>query len=1039
MTTMDQQRLAIQERNTNVLVSASAGAGKTYMLIERLAQRVVQDHVSLEQILAVTFTKAAAAEMKSRLASKLHQLRDISDSEKGWIDRQLAILSKAEISTIDSFCLNLVKQYYSIIGLNPARLKQTLSGGQEKELQHLAFEKAFSTFYQQNPSKALELSRHFELKPLSHSQTLEKSVHTINDKAKSSSDYQAWMNHALSFYPKLTHFSDFPSELQDYFFSYWQEQLSSIQSILEQMKDCLISEKSSNTSKKIADLLRVVCDYQKELENRDYSTVIRMTKQIAKYQFRKKEISELSKQFTEIRNALEDSLVEEQRLAKEAPYLHDTAQNLLSLCQATELNYQQLKAENNVLDFHDMALFSLEILAKNNGYLAKKLQRKYAEIMVDEFQDTSALQNKILTMISNGHNLFRVGDLKQSIYGFRNAKPELMASLMQANEDKVYHLEHNYRSKDHIVQFTNALFGSLMNYENSSVPYAEEDQVTIGNRVKQEDNDKESSVVNIIQINSKDKFLSAAWIGQEILHLLEKGYSFKDICILTPSHSDKAQLRKAFDEVHIPYSIDEKQGFFKSSVVQTIMSFVQYFCNEHDAIHLFALLQSSLFEVQDIEFAESRLSYNRETTTSSFNQYFLDTHIAIQNRLEALKKLFLQEGSLVFLQALSTENDFYQRLSAQQKTNFDYLLDKIVQEEVLAPYDFLHWLERSEEEYSTESNAHLEEENLVKVETIHHSKGLQYKVVFLYKCDQNHSGNGPVEVSSQYGIGLDYHEYDYYSYHPSLVKRMIQQDNHRKAGEEFLRLSYVAVTRAEERLYLVAPLSKKEGSLTRNFILNHCNLGTLVQAALSQLPPSLYKCQEIKELGNRQEYTSSQDYPFVQKLPSYPENLFSIAKQDSPSHHAMQLKPLNFKKKNKTGQSFGTKVHAYLETLPNHPVKLDEIDHELPLFTRESILFYQNSDWIQSLLKTMKIQRELPYYYEEDGQSYHGIIDFIATNEQKAIIIDYKTDHLENEQAFIQRYQAQLKQYRMAFENRYPDLETWIYSLHLKKFICVKK
>ena len=1034
----DPQQLAIQERNTNVLVSASAGAGKTYLLIERLAQRIVQDHISLDQILAVTFTKAAASEMKNRLAMKLNRLRQTEIQERHWIDQQLAILSKAEISTIDSFCLNLIKQYYSMIGLNPTRLHQTLSNGQEKELKHLAFETALSHFYQQNPKKALKLSNHFDLKPLSCSY-LEKSVHQINETAKSSSNYTDWMKHALSFYPKQACFSDYPKEMQDYFFSYWSRQLFSIQTILKQMKICLMSEKPNKTTEKITSLLSLITSYQKELATAHYEVAVFMIKQLAHYQFRvnkNEEMRHLNKQFTEIRNALEDSLIEESRLIKESSYLHEIAQSLLFLCQETEFQYQQLKEKVMGLDFNDMALFSLEILEKNNGYLAKKLQQKYAEIMVDEFQDTSELQHKILTMISNGKNLFRVGDLKQSIYGFRNAKPELMADLMKSKKDKVYHLEHNYRSKDHIVQFTNALFQCLMNYEKSSVPYASEDIVTIG---KPEQQDKESSCVNLIQINSKDNMLGAKWIGQEILRLLEEGYTFQDICILTPSHADKAQLRRAFDEIHIPYAIDEKQGFFKSSVVQTIISFVHYFCGKQEDIHLFAVLQSPIFQISDEQFAKSRLSYQQEKPNTRFSTYFLDIHPTIKKRLEALKTCFLQEGTLAFLQALSLENSFYAHLSSQQKTNFDFLFEKIVQENIFTAYDFFHWLERSEDESSTESNSHLAEENLVKVETIHHSKGLQYKVVFLYKCDMKSQNNGPVEVSGQYGIGLDYQEYTYYSYHSSLVKWLIQQDNHRKEGEEFLRLAYVAITRAEEKLYLVSPSNKKEGSLTRDFILSNQDLGVLVQAALKDLPASLYHCIEVEELENVQEYKMQPDYPFVQELPHYSKDFSSIFKQDSPSHHGIELKPLNFEKKKVTGQNFGSKVHTCLEKLPNRPIQLDEIDPQLPMATRESILFFQNSDWTQKIFQTMDIHRELPYYYEENGIAYQGILDFIATNQKKAIILDYKTDHLDTEASFIARYQDQLCQYRTTFEKIYPEIETWIYSLHLKRFIFVKK
>ena len=140
-----------------------------------------------------------------------------------------------------------------------------------------------------------------------------------------------------------------------------------------------------------------------------------------------------------------------------------------------------------------------------------------------------------------------------------------------------------------------------------------------------------------------------------------------------------------------------------------------------------------------------------------------------------------------------------------------------------------------------------------------------------------------------------------------------------------------------------------------------------------------------------------------------------------------------------TGQNFGSKVHTCLEKLPNRPIQLDEIDPQLPMATRESILFFQNSDWTQKIFQTMDIHRELPYYYEENGIAYQGILDFIATNQKKAIILDYKTDHLDTEAAFIARYQDQLCQYRTTFEKIYPEIETWIYSLHLKRFIFIKK
>lgn len=1047
---IDQQLLAIQERNTNILVSASAGAGKTYMLIERLANRIMQDKIPVDRILAVTFTKAAADEMKNRLAKKLNEIKKqmvqdhtISESDLIYLEQQLANLSKAEISTIDSFCLNLIKKYYFLIGLNPSCLENTLSSAKETMLKKQAFQNALQKLYSQSPDDFFSLSYHFQLKPLSDQDEspLEKCVHAINDIAKSSLDYQSWLKQALSFYPVISSFNDYPVHFKNIFFNYQKNIIYKLTNICSAMEEALIDNKKTKAQEKLIIFKNLLSSYQKIADKQEYIDWTNFIKQLAKLSFRvmnNEAFKACNEEFKKIRNDLEDSLIEEKRLVKEAPYLHQIVTSLILLVKETEIFYQQAKREENTLDFSDMAIYAMDILQKNDGLIAHLLQNKYAEIMIDEFQDTSTLQNKILCLISNGHNLFRVGDLKQSIYGFRNARPELMASILETKKDKIFHLEHNYRSKDHIVKFTNKLFTQLFNYPSSSVCYGPCDQVTIGKKEQMDTSIQKVSLIHIAK-EANDKLLAAKWITHKIISLHENNnIAFKDICVLCPSHGDKKSLKTIFDTYNIPYSLDAKQGFFKSFVVQIVLSIVSYFNEENDDLDFIAILQSPLFNFQDIDIVNERLAYNQSSQNISFSSFILSRKKEINDVLLQLKSDLLKDP-LIFLSSLSRMNNFYNCLSYQQKTNFDFLCQKVKQEQIHYSFHLYKWLKDNENEYSTESNAHLQQEDLVKVETIHHSKGLQYGVVFLYECDASKDEANPFILSNKYGIGLDYQENQYLSKHPSLIKYFIKKEEQIKKAEEFLRLAYVSVTRAVDKLYIVSTLSAKKVdsiSLSEDFILNNSNLGLLTLAALGTNDTDIYHYELIEELNEEKEYLSNRKY-FVQDLPHYENTLPIMIKKDNPSQHQQILKDLDFQKNHHLGQSFGTLAHSYLAKLTNKKINLNDININLPLKTKEAIVFFQNHPWIQKILHTMHVQRELSYYIEDHFTYAMGIVDFIATKDNKAIIIDYKTDCLNDDNEFITRYQSQLQQYQQVFKHQYTQVETWIYALHLQRFIQV--
>lgn len=1049
----NQQTLAIEHRNSNILVSASAGAGKTYMLIERLAQRIIQDQVPVDRILAVTFTKAAAAEMKSRLAKKLFDIRQstLKELEKQedpvlkkrlqYLDTQLANLPKASISTIDSFCLSIIQQYYAVISLNPSRLKNTLSGASQNQIETLSFQTAFQHFYKNSPERVQELFNYFSLKPISVSNDgpLYKTIERMLTVGKSAGDLEEWLTKVLEQYPVIKQFKEYPVQFQNTYYQYFNKQIQRIQRISQEMELALSEIKPGKAHEKLVNLLSLLQSYQAIPNKEDYRLCTRTIHSLSKFDFRVNNndaFKSLNQEFKTIRNELEDLLIEEDRLAKESIYLHNVAESLVTLCRLTNQKYETLKEQYDTLDFNDMARFAMEILEKDGGYVAKQLQSKYLEIMVDEFQDTSEIQNKILEYLSNGKNFFRVGDLKQSIYGFRQAKPELMARLLKEKKDTIFHLENNYRSKNHIVQFTNLLFDKLMNYPNSPVTYGEEDQVTIGNPQKQ--SDQGNPKVSLI-LSHQGKPFTAQWIGQQILKLHKEGKQFRDICVLCSTHNDKIDIREVFENNQIPYSLDAKQGFFKSIVVQFLISLVSSFIKKESDIPLLSVLQSPLFDVKDETLAYDRLSYEKHPTPLSFSEYLLHQHPTIKEQWLYLQSSFEQNVE-TFLSDLSMTNHFYDQLPVQQKTNFDFLCQKVQQEKILNSFDFFQWLTNSEEESSTESNSHLEEEDLVKVETIHHSKGLQYDVVFLYQCDKSLTIKDPVTMSYETGIGLNYHEDQYDSVHSTLMKYFLDKEIKQKLAEEFLRLAYVGVTRAKEKLFLVSKVGKTEkptSSLSVDFILETCDLGKLTYAALKEQEGPYYHFEWVEELEEIKALDQIKTRHFVKQLPSYSTQEALITSTQAPSHHFSSLGELTFHKKNIRGMEYGTQIHQYLETLDNRLLQESQIPAHFSYQAKESILYFQNSEFIQSIYQTMTVEKEVPFYFEKKGLSSQGIIDFLATSPSKVIILDYKTDHLEETNLFVERYQDQLKQYRHIFESADIQIETWIYSLHLKQFILV--
>ena len=1033
------QSLAVNTVGTNILVSASAGAGKTGVLVSRLIKRCLVDHVSLDEILAVTFTAAAAGEMKNRVAFRLQEEYQKDDSDREWIEKQMVLLATANITTIDAFCKTIIEKYYNVIGLDPAMPKNILDDGRKQILFSNALHKAIEIIDSQHHQDLLNVLEYLSVRSEDYD-SLQTIINKIITVSEGTDDCEAWLRHAYSSLSVDICMHD--EEIRNHFLAQLKIHMLSLQNSLSSMKSyAVLDEKLSLKIDEITKVENRLSFVMSALEDNDYEQFVdRLI--TASLDFKTPsngkniEYTAVRKKFTDTLKVLSKNLYDLQTYKEDSKDIQPIAKTLLDIVCLTASLFEEEKKKEVCMDFSDMEKYAYQILTKDNFAISKIYQNTFKEVMVDEFQDTSTLQNEIIKLLAKQGTIFRVGDVKQSIYRFRQAKPDLMRSLFTEENEKTIVLEHNYRSKDTIVKFCNALFSRVMNIDGCKDTYDEKDTVTVGTerQIVKEPNPVEFILVEQDQEEKIPlKQAKAFYIANKIKELHEEGIPYKDFCVLVRSHSDKPTLRYAFDLFQIPYDIDAREGFFKTSLCQTIYSLLKAIVNPEDVLSLLAVASSQLYGLNDTELSNLKIQYG------SFYKGLKETHSDIFKDLKDFKEIADNNGIVALLTAISQKNDFYNRLTSKDQANFDFLFEKTItlEKNYHSIYDLLDFMEASEDEKSTEAMSKNKDDDVVTVTTIHQSKGLQYKIVFLWSTSQNKQMDfsSPILVDETLGFGFNHIDKPYRTVRPTMVRLAIEHKANIEDLEEFNRLLYVALTRAEEKLYIVDNAEKKvpyEENYNIASLNSRKGMTGLILSAMKEIPDlfvinhvylndfSLNKSQYAQEKAVLPTFTL--DVP-VSDLPVRPSE-----KETS------KLPALTSKMHQ--GTAYGTSIHEIFEKLPLRTWTTDDLDiYQIPQKTKEQILNFSHSDLYQKGL-TMTIHKEYPFFVKNGSSYIQGIIDFLAMNDTEVILIDYKTDNASLE-AIANMYHEQILTYKKALTMLYPDktISTYIYSLSNQEFI----
>ncbi|MFV0479599.1 MAG: UvrD-helicase domain-containing protein [Anaerorhabdus sp.] len=1046
-----EQQEAIEFLGQDILVCASAGAGKTAVLVERLVKRCLVDRTPLDRIVAMTFTEAAASEMKQRLSLRLKQELDKGGADTEYIQSQLVLLQAAQISTIHSFCLSLIKKHIDTLGLDPAIPNNILNTSFCLQLKKKAFRQTLRNFIQTRYDDVRLLTQQFSARAESV-ESLETAVFKIINIASTSFNQSLWYEKAKQSYSKITNPVDLPQPLINL---YWQKLERDITYQLDlsmQAHQSLLVE-SPSKEKAHANLLTRIQFLNDSLEKL-HSGLLQETIHAFHLALSKK--LDIVRNTTDYKN-FKSTLTAHQKVCLETYATWDMtrqwhnqtspiAQCLLDLAQETHQVYTSLKHQEAGLEFDDMEGYALAILQANNNHLSHFYQSFFEEVMVDEFQDTNEIQNEIIKAISNGKNAFRVGDVKQSIYRFRHAKPNLMRALIQDKNTHVISLSYNYRSNQSIVNFNNDFFSSVMNIDGCKDIYAKSDHVQAGtDRQKQTSHPVEFYALYNDSINESEddeetietKKIKATFIAQKIIEM-KTSTSFtmwKDYVVLVKSHQDKQQLKQAFDKLNIPYSIHSKEGFYQSECAQIVTSFLHLVLDIKQDIYLAAVLSSSLYQMSDNHLATLVLDHG------SLLEGCIKTNHALIQDLKNAQSILANDGISALLHFISSINDFYHvHLSIQQKTNFDLLSSKVFDFEKKSSNlnDFIQEVEISIDERDDEAISLGLHDDVVRVITIHHSKGLQFNVVFYWSLSKqvNLSKKDGMLVDSELGIALHNFIFPERYRFPSIHRVALDYKDDLEALEEDIRVLYVALTRAQHHLIVVDTLKElpKKEKLSLPFLQQRKgSTRLLLNASLDKAHFTLHETRELLDI------TAA---PIARKKTQQFTDVYSFVVQKardglSPSQLAHQSTTLVLE--NNYGKDYGLHLHKLIEQLPNRMWTTTDLNGlDCSSSDKSKLLSFSNNPLYKKSLD-MTILKEVPFHLVHQGNHHNGIMDFVAVGEYDIILIDFKTDANVSEEELKQRYTKQLELYRYALEKAYPShhISSYLYSFALQKEIAL--
>lgn len=1028
-----EQEQAIYTEGKNIIVSAGAGSGKTAVLSER-ALRIVKSGIDVDRLLILTFTKAAAYEMMIRIRKKI---------KKEGLLEQVEKIDKAYITTFDSFALSIVKKYHDILNISPSVSiidENLINLVKAKELDLI-----FDGYYKSDNKLFKNLISCFCIKD---DKDLKKEILNISNKLDMKYDKDEYLVTYLDNYftnEKIT------NDTNNYF-NYIKKEINKAYDLLVKLK----LELNGDYCGKIEDILLTLentSNYDELLPKLDIKLPVipRGSSEEAK-----KIKSEIGKIITKIQKLCYYESKNE--ISKSIIDTKDFVSIIISIIQKLDIRVNAYKKEHNVYEFTDISKLAIKIVKEHNE-IKEELKNYFYEIMIDEYQDTNDLQETFISLIAN-NNVYMVGDIKQSIYRFRNANPSIFKTkydLYSLEKEGIkIDLNKNFRSRSEVLDDINRVFNLIMDDNIGGADYKKTHQMIFGNDAySNEGKTNQSYKTEILNYQydknypyTKDE-IEAFIIANDIKKKISSNYQifdkdtkelrnieYSDFVILMDRSSKFDLYKRVFEYFKIPLTILKDENILNHTEIYLIKNLIKL------------LLKVDKKEF-DEEFRYAFLSVGRSYLCSIKDQELFDFinngnyyDSKIIKKIIDINKTKDEDDLLTVIRKLIDSFDFYNKAITVGNidlviNDLDYIQDLAINLLNLdySLNDFYNYLESMiEENLEIKLPVGIEEEKSVKIMTIHKSKGLEYHICYYAGLHNKFNVSDLKErilFSEKYGIITPYFNDGYID---TIYKKLYTEDFYNDEISEKIRLFYVALTRCKEKMIIITNLddsSSEEDTISEQVKLKYRSFNEILKSIYNKITDFIVPVN-LDRIGISLDYKKriSRDISEVIDLPEKESKLVEELKIEndiySKEHYSKQNHKLLTLEEIKN-MEFGTKIHSVFETIDFKNPNLEELDIED--FIKNKITKFLNNDLLKNI-RDAKIYKEFQFIDEFDTI---GIIDCMLVYSDHIDIIDYKLKNVLDD-----AYKKQLNGYKNYIEKKTSKpINIYLYSILDEKFISL--
>lgn len=1008
-----EQQLAVDLEGTNIIVSAGAGSGKTAVLSERVIRKL-KDGIDIRNILMLTFTNEAAGEMANRIRKKI---------KKVGLTSQLEFLDQAYITTFDAFALSLVKKYHYVLNIDKSIdiIDSSIIDLKRNEF----LEEIFLSLYEAKDEKFLKLIGDFTTRD---DEVIKKAILSINkslDLKYNKEDYID--NYINNFYN-----NKYIEQLFAEHFNYLKKISLELEDSVLILENFMDSSSYENIYNSLSKLFRP--NSYNDLYKNNNIILPRFTKVDSSGISVKENIQELFKELNELVIYSEDELKNNYFCTK------DYVEVILKIIKMLDEKISLYKKEHNSYEFTDIAKMAISIV-KDNEDIRLELKDKFNEIMIDEYQDTNDLQETFIKLLEND-NVYMVGDIKQSIYRFRNANPLIFKDKYDRysinNGGKKIDLLKNFRSREEVLYNINEIFAPLMTQDIGGINYKESHAMVYGNKayIEKGANDY-NNYLDILTYNNEDKKytsdeIEAFIIAKDIKKKIEEKYlvfdfdkecnrdvTYNDFCIILDRGSKMSLFKKVFEYLDIPMEvykdnnlIEENDIFIIKNIIGLILSIKDGIYNKNLKYYFTSVARSYIGNLCDNEIFKC-FEENKIFKTDIYNKCY-----------EISKDIDIMTPNIL-LKRIIKDFDFYDKFilvgnvdAAIKRINYLLELSKNVENLGFSIIDFSNYLnEMIDSDQEIKYKEAKSNSISVKIMNIHKSKGLEFPICYFAGFPKTFNISdlkNKFMFDNKYGILTPFYKE---GIGETFVKTLVKNNYYLNEVAEKIRLFYVALTRAKEKMIMVMPniddkkyvkdeISFMDGIKFRSFY-------DFIKSISGNLAKYMISI-DLNNVGVTKDYEFSKS--LSKNMVNNEEANMLFIEDEIPfieiekKHASKTIKEILSVSDEKTLE-FGTKIHELLELTDFKNANTDNkyVNHLLNTFDFNSAKIYQ----------------ELEFSYELDDVLYHGIIDLMLEYEDKIFIIDYKLKNIDDEN-YIKQLNVYYN-YVKCISNK--DVHMYLYSI----------